>query len=67
MSAALEFRDVDILFPREHGRKGERALTAALAMLDAGATREQIAERHRRRASASPARASRSSRARSAC
>ena len=24
MTAALEFRDVDILFPRERGRKGEK-------------------------------------------
>ena len=41
---ALEFRDVDILFPRERGRAGERAVQAALAKLDAGATREEIAE-----------------------
>jgi glycine betaine/proline transport system ATP-binding protein len=41
---ALEFRDVDILFPRERGRAGERAVRAALAKLDAGATREEIAE-----------------------
>ncbi len=44
MSAALEFRDVDILFPREHGRRGERAIAAALAKLDAGATREELSE-----------------------
>ena len=43
MSAALEFRDVDILFPRERGRRGERAVAAALAKLDAGATREELA------------------------
>jgi glycine betaine/proline transport system ATP-binding protein len=42
MSAAVEFRDVDILFPRERGRKGARALQAALAKLDAGATREEM-------------------------
>jgi glycine betaine/proline transport system ATP-binding protein len=41
---ALEFQDVDILFPRERGRAGERAVQAALAKLDAGATREEIAE-----------------------
>jgi len=41
--SALEFRDVDILFPRERGRAGERALQAALARLDAGATREALA------------------------
>jgi glycine betaine/proline transport system ATP-binding protein len=43
MSAAVEFRDVDILFPRERGRKGERAVAAALARLDAGAGREELA------------------------
>jgi glycine betaine/proline transport system ATP-binding protein len=44
MSAhALEFKDVDILFPRERGRRGERAVQAALARLDAGATREELA------------------------
>jgi glycine betaine/proline transport system ATP-binding protein len=40
---AIEFRDVDILFPREHGRAGERAVQAALAKLDAGGSREEIA------------------------
>jgi glycine betaine/proline transport system ATP-binding protein len=43
MSAALEFRDVDILFPRASGRGGERAVAAALARLDAGASREELA------------------------
>ncbi len=44
MSAhALEFKDVDILFPRERGRRGARALQAAIARLDAGATREELA------------------------
>ena len=42
MSAAIEFRDVDILFPRERGRRGERDVQTALARLDAGATREEI-------------------------
>ncbi len=42
MSAAIEFRDVDILFPRERGRKGARAMAAALARLDAGAGRDEI-------------------------
>jgi glycine betaine/proline transport system ATP-binding protein len=42
MSAAIEFRGVDILFPREAGRKGERSLKVALAKLDAGASREEI-------------------------
>ena len=43
MNAAIEFRGVDILFPRERGRKGERAMQEALTRLDAGATREEIA------------------------
>jgi glycine betaine/proline transport system ATP-binding protein len=43
MNAALEFRDVDILFAREQGGKGARAIRDALERLDAGATREEIA------------------------
>jgi len=43
MNAAIEFKGVDILFPRERGRKGERALQQALARLDAGESREEIA------------------------
>jgi glycine betaine/proline transport system ATP-binding protein len=43
MKAALEFRDVDILFAREPGRKGARAIRDALERLDAGAAREEIA------------------------
>jgi glycine betaine/proline transport system ATP-binding protein len=43
MSAALEFKDVDILFSREQGRKGARSIQVALAQLDAGKTREEIA------------------------
>jgi glycine betaine/proline transport system ATP-binding protein len=42
MNAALEFRNVDILFSREQGRKGARAIRDALARLDAGETREEI-------------------------
>jgi glycine betaine/proline transport system ATP-binding protein len=42
MSAAVEFRDVDILFPRDRGKKGERAVAAALARLDAGAARDEL-------------------------
>ena len=42
MSAAIEFKDVDILFPRERGSKGVRSLAAALAKLDAGGTRDEI-------------------------
>jgi len=43
MNAAIEFKDVDILFSRQPGRKGARALKDALARLDAGARREDIA------------------------
>ena len=43
MTAALEFRNVDILFSSKPGRKGERAIQDALVRLDAGATREDIA------------------------
>jgi glycine betaine/proline transport system ATP-binding protein len=42
MNAALEVRNVDILFSREQGRKGARAIGDALTRLDAGATREEI-------------------------
>jgi glycine betaine/proline transport system ATP-binding protein len=42
MSAAVEFREVDILFPRERGRRGAQALAAALVKLDAGGTRDEI-------------------------
>ena len=42
MNAALAFQNVDILFAREQGRKGARAIRDALARLDAGATREEI-------------------------
>jgi len=44
MHCALEFRHVDILFTREQGRRAKRVLRRALAALDAGATRPQIAE-----------------------
>ncbi|MGQ0430664.1 MAG: choline ABC transporter ATP-binding protein [Gammaproteobacteria bacterium] len=44
MNAALEFRDVDILFPRESGRRGARSLREALGRLDAGASHEEISE-----------------------
>ena len=43
-SAAIEFQNVDILFARESGRAGRRATAAAVARLDAGATRAQISE-----------------------
>ena len=44
MPTALEFRDVDILFCPGEGRKRDAKLAAALARLDAGATRAEIAE-----------------------
>ena len=42
MRAAVEFRHVDILFPRERGKKGERSIAAAIARLDAGAGRDEL-------------------------
>lgn len=44
MSTAIEFRNVDILFCRDEGRKKAKAIAGALEKLDAGGTREQIAE-----------------------
>ena len=43
MNSAIEFHDVDILFARQGGRAGARALREAQARLDAGATRSEIA------------------------
>jgi glycine betaine/proline transport system ATP-binding protein len=45
MTAALEFRHVDILFGGKGNRRATDALAAALAALDAGAGRAEIAER----------------------
>jgi glycine betaine/proline transport system ATP-binding protein len=46
MTAALEFREVDILFCAKPGRRANsQAMTQALAQLDGGGTRAQIAER----------------------
>jgi glycine betaine/proline transport system ATP-binding protein len=42
MSAAVEFRSVDILFARQPGRAGRASMREALAALDAGATRGDI-------------------------
>jgi glycine betaine/proline transport system ATP-binding protein len=42
--SAVEFQHVDILFTRAQGRKGRDAVRAALASLDAGGTRADIAE-----------------------
>jgi glycine betaine/proline transport system ATP-binding protein len=41
MNAAVEFKDVDILFPAA-GRDGRKSLREALAALDAGSTRTDI-------------------------
>jgi glycine betaine/proline transport system ATP-binding protein len=46
MTAALEFRSVDILFCTKSGRRAHAAaLAQALALLDAGGTRSEIAEK----------------------
>ncbi len=45
MSTAIEFKAVDILFARQRGRAGRRAIREALALIDAGATRTQISEK----------------------
>lgn len=42
---AVEFQNVDILFERQQGRNGRTAMRAALAALDAGGTRSEIAEK----------------------
>jgi glycine betaine/proline transport system ATP-binding protein len=45
MSAAVEFQEVDILFARQSGRAGRKAISEALARLDAGGTRAEISEK----------------------
>ncbi|MDE2304062.1 MAG: choline ABC transporter ATP-binding protein [Gammaproteobacteria bacterium] len=45
MNPAIEFESVDILFARREGREGQRALRDALALLDAGGTRGEIADK----------------------
>jgi glycine betaine/proline transport system ATP-binding protein len=47
VSVAIEFRNVDILFSADPSRKGAAALKEALAALDAGSTRADIAARTR--------------------
>jgi len=42
VNAAVEFQDVDILFARQLGRDGRKAIREALAALDAGGTRTEI-------------------------
>lgn len=44
MTTAIEFQNVDVLFCRDEGRQNARAIRDALAKLDAGASREQIAD-----------------------
>ena len=46
MSAAVEFQDVDILFPRGPGRSGRTALREALSALDGGASRADIQSKY---------------------
>ena len=46
MTAAVEFQNVDILFARQPGRDGRRAIKEAVAALDAGGTRTQIQEKY---------------------
>ena len=45
MTTAIEFKSVDILFARGQGRDGRRSIRDALALLDAGGTRAQVAEK----------------------
>jgi glycine betaine/proline transport system ATP-binding protein len=42
MTAAIEFKSVDILFARQPGRSGRSSIREALAALDGGATRSEI-------------------------
>jgi len=44
MTSAIEFHDVDILFSREQGRSGAKALREALSKLDQGLERAARAE-----------------------
>ena len=46
MTAAVEFQNVDILFARQPGREGRRAIREAIAALDAGGTRSEIQDKH---------------------
>ena len=44
--AAIEFQHVDILFAREDGRDGRRAIQGAIEFLDAGGTRAEISAKY---------------------
>jgi glycine betaine/proline transport system ATP-binding protein len=46
MTTAVEFQDVDILFARQPGRDGRRAIRDAIAALDAGGTRTEIQDKY---------------------
>jgi glycine betaine/proline transport system ATP-binding protein len=46
MTAAIEFENVDILFARQPGRDGRKAIREAIAALDAGGTRTEIQDKH---------------------
>jgi glycine betaine/proline transport system ATP-binding protein len=46
MNSAIEFKDVDILFARQPGRDGRKAIREALTALDAGGTRAGISEKY---------------------
>ena len=46
MTAAVEFQHVDILFARERGRTGRKAVRDAVAALDAGGTRSAIQDKY---------------------
>ncbi|HVC02870.1 MAG TPA: choline ABC transporter ATP-binding protein [Steroidobacteraceae bacterium] len=45
MSVAIEFQSVDILFCARQGREGRKAVRDALALLDSGDSRAEIAEK----------------------
>ncbi|HTV02172.1 MAG TPA: ATP-binding cassette domain-containing protein [Luteitalea sp.] len=46
MTTALEFDGVDVFFPRQQSRRGERTMDGAIADAQRGATRRDILERH---------------------
>jgi glycine betaine/proline transport system ATP-binding protein len=46
MDIALDFKQVDILFARESGKRARHALNAALGALDAGSNRKDIQDKY---------------------